>query len=345
MFMPVIALLWGVTLAEASVPDVLSYCLPALIGSLITGQYLHGRLRWPFISHLYEVIQSLHLARSELKLLGNFRATKFLVTPKAEVLERDFVSSMAKPFYGMLFLSIAALSAGALRIINDPSQRDMLLFVSFWTLADFIFLLCALGVTLERKQRSTEPRPKVESNVQLQIGPEHTQNGTLTDASASGAAIVTDSHSAIWVALIHKHPVKLVIDGEHSFDARVQKITQLQDGRIAVGFSYQLNDTASERSAIAIAFGSSTQLDRNVRRSQYRKNALTMGMMLLHKALMLGFRHFVLLLKPKRQSLPIESSKPRLIWERKNENSPGTMLKNSKTVAGNRAPSATTRER
>jgi hypothetical protein len=70
-----------------------------------------------------------------------------------------------------------------------------------------------------------------------------------------------------------------------------------------------------------------------------------MGIMLLHKALMLGFRHFVLLLKPKRQSLPIESSKPRLIWERKNDNSPGTMLKNSKTVAGNRALSATTRER
>jgi cellulose synthase (UDP-forming) len=345
MFMPVIALLWGVTLAEASVPDVLSFCLPALIGSLITGQYLHGRLRWPFISHLYEVIQSLHLARSELKLLGNFRATKFLVTPKAEVLEQDFVSSMAKPFYWMIFLSIAALSAGALRIINEPSQRDMLLFVSFWTLTDFIFLLCALGVTLERKQRRTEPRPRVESNARLEIGPEHTQDGALTDASASGAAIVTNSHSAIWVALIHKHPVKLVIDGEHSFDARVQKITQLQDGRIAVGLSYQLNDTASERSAIAIAFGSSAQLDRNVRRGQYRKNALTMGMMLLHKALMLGFRHFVLLLKPKRQSLPIESSKPRLIWERKNENTPGTVVKNSKAVAGDRAPSATTRER
>lgn len=254
MFMPIIALLWGVTLAETSVPDALSYCVPALVGSLITGQYLHGRFRWPFITHLYEVIQSLHLASGELKLLGNFRATKFLVTPKAEILEQDFVSSLAKPFYGMLFLSVAALSAGAVRIINDPSQRDMLLFVSFWTLADFIFLLCALGVTLERKQRRTEPRPRVESNARLQIGPEHTQNGTLTDASASGAAIVTDSHSAIWVALIHKHPVRLVIDGYPSFDAKVQKITQLQYGRVAVGFSYQLNDTASERSAIAIAF-------------------------------------------------------------------------------------------
>jgi cellulose synthase (UDP-forming) len=345
MFMPIIALLWGVTLAEVSVPDALSYCVPALIGSLITGQYLHGRFRWPFITHLYEVIQSLHLASGELKLLSNFRTTKFLVTPKAEVLEQDFVSSMAKPFYWMLFLSIAALSAGALRIINDTSQRDMLLFVSFWTLTDFIFLLCALGVTLERKQRRTEPRTRVESNVQLQIGPEHTQNGTLTDASASGAAIVTDNDSAIWLALIHKHLVRLVIDGHPGFDAKIQKVTQLQDGRIAVGMSYQLNAIANERSAIAIAFGSSAQLDRNLRRGQVRKNALAMGMMLLHRALMLGFRHFVLLLKPNRKPLTIEPSKPRLIWERKNENPPATATKNRKAVDLDSAPSTATRER
>ena len=345
MFMPIIALLWGVTLAEASVPDALSYCVPALIGSLITGQYLHGRFRWPFITHLYEVIQSLHLASGELKLLSNFRATKFLVTPKAEVHEQDFVSSMAKPFYWMLFLSVAALSAGALRIINETSQRDMLLFVSFWTLTDFIFLLCALGVTLERKQRRTEPRTRVESNAQLQIGPEHTQHGTLTDASASGAAIVTNNDSAIWLALIHKHPVRLVIDGEPSFEAKIQKVTQLQDGRIAVGMSYQLSAIANERSAIAIAFGSSAQLDRNLRRGQIRKNALAMGMMLLHRALMLGFRHFVLLLKPNRKPLTIESSKPRLIWERKNENPPATATKNRKAVDLDSAPSTATRER
>ncbi len=321
MFMPIIALLWGVTLAETSVPDVLSYCLPAIAGSLIAGQHLYGRFRWPFISHLYEVIQSAHLAASELRFLGNVRVTKFAVTPKNEILEQDFISLLAKPFYILLGLSIAALVAGTVRAIHEPVHRDMLLFVSFWTLTDFIFLLCALGVTLERKQRRTEPRPRVDSIAHIALVSKRSQAGVLTNASASGACIETDNHSDIWLALIHKQPVTLRVSGGPDFDARVQKVTQLRDGRLAVGLSYKLNNTTSERSAVALAFGSSTQLQHNLLRRQRRKNVLTMSLMLMHKALVLGFSHLVLLAKPQRRLDHIKESTPRLIWEKKNENS------------------------
>ncbi len=321
MFMPMIALLWGVTLAETSVSDALSYCLPVLAGSLIAGQYLHGRFRWPFITHLYEVIQSVHLAASEIRFLGNMRATKFAVTPKNEILGQDFISSLAKPFYLLLGLSMAALVAGAVRAIHEPVHRDMLLFVSFWTLTDFIFLLCALGVTLERKQRRTEPRPSVDSVAQLVLESKRTQTSALTNASASGACIETDNHSDIWLALIHKQLVTLRVSGGADFDARVQKVTQLDDGRLAVGLSYEQTTIASERSAVALAFGSSTQLQHNLLRHQHRKNVLAMSLMLLHKALALGFSHFVLLTKAHRKVDHIEESMPRLIWEKKNENS------------------------
>jgi len=317
MFMPIIALLWGVTLAEASVPDVLSYCVPALAGSLIAGQYLYGRFRWPFITHLYEVIQSMHLAASELKFLSNIRATKFAVTPKNEILEQDFISSLAKPFYILIGLCIAALVAGIVRAINEPVHREMLLFVSFWTLTDFIFLLCALGVTLERKQRRSEPRPRVDSIAQIALLSKRDQVGILTNASASGACIETDNHSDIWLALIHKQPVTLRVSGLADFDARVQKVTQLRDGRLAVGLSYERNTTASERSAVALAFGSSTQLQQNLLRRQHRKNVLTMSLMLLYKALVLGFSHLVLLAKAHGRIDHIKESIPRLIWEKK----------------------------
>ncbi len=321
MFMPMIALLWGVTLAETSVPDALSYCLPVLAGSLIAGQYLHGRFRWPFITHLYEVIQSVHLAASELRFLGNIRATKFAVTPKNEILEQDFVSSLAKPFYILLGLSVAALVAGTVRAISEPVHRDMLIFVSFWTLTDFVFLLCALGVTLERKQRRTEPRPRVDSAAQIALVSKRIQAGELTNASASGACIKTDNHSDIWLALIHKQPVTLRVNEGLSFDARVQKVTQLGDGGLAVGLSYERNTTTSERSAVALAFGSSTQLKHNLLRRQHRKNVLAMSLMLLQKALVLGVSHLVLLVKPQRRIEHIEESASRLIWEKKNENS------------------------
>ncbi len=321
MFMPIIALLWGVTLLDAPVPVVLSYCLPVLVGSLITGQYVYGRLRWPFISHLYQVIQSVHLARSEIRLLGNIRATKFAVTPKAEVLEQDFLSGLAKPFYILITLSLVALIVGAIRIAHEPAQRDMLLFVSFWALIDFVFLLCALGVTFERKQRRTEPRPLADSSARLQITATRIQTGVLTDASASGAGIVTNNHSDIWLAFIHKRAVRLVLGKKPAFDANIQKITQLSDGRIAVGLSYQLHSAECERTAVSIAYGSSAQLQKNLQRYQHRKNTMATFLMLLRKALVLGCGHLFFLLSHTRQSMSSRQVTPRLLWEKKNETS------------------------
>ena len=146
------------------------------------------------------------------------------------------------------------------------------------------------------------------------------QPGVLTNESASGACIETDNHSDIWLALIHKQPVTLRVSGRPDFDARVQKVTQLRDGRLAVGLSYERNTIAIERSAVALAFGSSTQLQHNLLLRQHRKNVLTMSLMLLHKALILGFSHFVLLTKAYRRVDHIEEPTPRLIWDRKNEN-------------------------
>ena len=321
MFMPIIALLWGVTLADAPVSEIIAYCLPALAGSLITGQYLYGRFRWPFISHLYEVIQSVHLARSEIRLLGNIRAAKFTVTPKAEVLEQDFISGMAKPFYILLTLSLVALIAGAIRIAHQPEQRDMLLFISFWALIDFIFLLVALGVTFERKQRRTEPRPPAESPARLQITPARVQAGELTDASASGAGMVTANHSDVWLAFIHKRAVRLTLGDGPTFEAHIQKVTQLTDGRVAVGLSYQMQSTESERFAISVAYGASDQLQKNRRRCQHRKNAATVFLTLLRKALVLGCGHLFFLFRHMRKSPSTEQSTPRLLWEKKNETS------------------------
>jgi cellulose synthase (UDP-forming) len=321
MLMPMIALLWGVALAETTVPDALSYCAPALVGSLITGQYIYGRFRWPFITQLYEVIQAVHLTGSELKFLVNIRATKFLVTPKTEILEQDFISSLAKPFYFLIGLCTAALAAGVIRIINEPAHSDMLLFIGFWTLTDFIFLLCALGVTLERRQRRTEPRPRVDSIAELQLESNHTQACSLTNSSASGAGIVIHNHSDIWLALIHQQPVTLRVSHGPDFNARVKKVTQREDGRLVVGLSYELDTKESERSAVALAFGSSIQLQKNLLSHQHRKNVFTMSLMLLQKALVLGFCHMVLLAKPQRKPQRMEGSMPRLIWEKKNENS------------------------
>jgi cellulose synthase (UDP-forming) len=326
MLMPILALLWGVTLAETSVVDVLSYCLPAMVGPMITNQFLHGRFRWPLISELYQVIQSVHLARSELQLFRNLRAPTFFVTPKAEILEEDFLSDLAKPFYLLLAMSFAALVACALRLMHEPAQREMWLFIGFWAAADCMFLLCALGVTFERRQRRTEPRTPAAGSAQLQTPSNRLHHGVLTDVSVSGAGLLLSNHADVWHALIHRQSVLLRADDKFIFDAQIQKITQRDDGQISVGISYQLDSVANERAAVAIVYGSSTQLRKNLASCHYRRHLASMIVTLLSKAVILGLGHLGFLLKPKKRKSPwVTAHLPRLLWEKNHESTDASL--------------------
>lgn len=326
MLMPMLALLWGVTLAEASVVDVLSYCLPAMVGPMITNQFLHGRFRWPLISQLYQVIQSIHLTRSELQLFGNLRAPTFLVTSKAEILEEDFLSDMAKPFYLLLTLSFAALVACALRLMQEPAQREMWLFIGFWAAVDCMFLLCALGVTFERRQRRTEPRTPTAGSAHLQTPSNRLHHGVLTDVSASGAGLLLSNHAELWHALIHQQSVFLRVDDKFILNALIQKITQRDDGQISVGISYQLDTVTDARAAVAIAYGSSAQLRRNLASCQVHRNFASMIVTLLSKAITLGLGHLRFLLMTKIHKSPRMTAPPhRLLWRKNHESTDASL--------------------
>jgi hypothetical protein len=155
----------------------------------------------------------------------------------------------------------------------------------------------------------------------LQITPTRVQEGELTDASASGAGMVTANHSDVWLAFINKRAVRLTLDDGPTFEARIQKITQLTDGRVAVGLGYQMHSTESERFAISVAYGSSDQLQKNRQRCQHRKNSATVFLILLRKALVLGCGHLFFLFRHMRKSPSTDQSTPRLLWEKKNETS------------------------
>jgi hypothetical protein len=133
--------------------------------------------------------------------------------------------------------------------------------------------------------------------------------------------MVTANHSDVWLAFIHKRAVRLTLGNGPSLEARIQKVTQLTDGRVAVGLSYQMHSTESERFAISVAYGSSQQLEKNLRRRQHRKNAVAMFLTLLRKALVLGCGHLFFLVSHTRRSIPNSQATPRLLWEKKNETS------------------------
>lgn len=293
---PPFYLIFSVKLLDAPATDVLIFGAPSLLGAMIISQYLFGRVRWPFVSQIYEVIQSVYVTRGVFQVLMNPRAPSFQVTPKGEVLQEDFISAFAKPFYIILFLNVASISTGIYRLITDPSNHSALYLVGFWAVFDFFLLLCTLGITFERRQRRSEPRSLHDEPVVLHIGPEIALAGSTIDASASGTKIKIN-YSAVHRAFIKPDTAVILEFPERDIKlpSSLQSVFLDDEEHASIGIAYKLQSTTEERAAIAIAFGSSAQLIKNKIRRHSRRSILGSFIFLARLAILHGLKHLAFL--------------------------------------------------
>jgi cellulose synthase (UDP-forming) len=304
LLVPPLYLIFSIQLLDASATDVLIFGAPNLFGAMIISQYLFGRVRWPFVSQIYEVIQSFYVTRSIVYVLMNPRKPTFQVTPKGEVLQEDFVSDFAKPFYIVLFFNIASIGGGIYRLLTDPSNHSALYLVGFWAAFDFFLLLCALGITFERRQRRTEPRSLHDEPIILHIGSDIALTGNTIDASASGVKI------AISYPTVHRTFLKANTAVVLEFPERgmrlpceIQSVFMDDEQRASIGIAYKLQSIVEERAAIAIAFGSSEQLMKNKNQHHKHRSVLGSFVFLFRLAMLHGFKHLAFLAVGKLRGL------------------------------------------
>ena len=309
---PLVGLLFPVPLADSNVTDVLLFGLPSLLASTMASQYLYGRLRWPFISHLYEVVQSIHLSAGIFRVLRRPRSPAFLVTPKGEVMRRDFISSLAKPFYFLLFINCAALVSGVIRFDAEPENQAPILFAEFWASFDLLLLLCALGVTFERKQRRAEPRAPIQQPERLHTADGVTLKGHAVDASTSGARVMLTC-TPDELGRLQKQSFLTIEFPEQgiTLQCHAQTAKHFDAHSASVGLAYRLQSTQDDRHAVQIAFGSSEQLKKNMRR-RHQGQSVIVGMgNLIGNAIRHGLGHLLFLL-PTMKNKNLRQQKPEL---------------------------------
>lgn len=309
LLVPIVTLLLGVPVVDARISDVFIYGAPALLASAMTANFLHGRLRWPFVSMMYEVVQSVHLSRGIAALVGNLRAPSFNVTPKGEILSRDFLSSLARPFYVLLLANVAALVAGAIRFMHTPENREMLAFVSIWAIVDFLLLLCALGTTFERRQRRAEPRVRLREPVHVDLGDGTIMKGMSANVSASGARIDLEADPALRARLRAARSLTLAFPSRGiRLPCGTEAVLDRGPAKAELRVAYLLQTGEQERQAISIAFGSSQLLQERVARRHRRMSFVRAVGMLLAIAVTRGGGHLRMLLRglsgPAATSLP-----------------------------------------
>jgi cellulose synthase (UDP-forming) len=149
---PVFFLLFGMHVYYASVTQVLAYSVPHLLGSILLGNLFYGKYRWPFISELYEGVQSLFLMPVVFSVLANPRKPSFKVTPKGKRVEDEFISGQALPFFAICALLLVAILAAIVKWFHYPLYRDVLTITTVWCLFNFALSLAAFGAFFERRQ-------------------------------------------------------------------------------------------------------------------------------------------------------------------------------------------------
>ncbi len=192
---PLFYLFFGLQIFTASSSEFFAYIMSYMIVNLMMQNYLYGRYRWPWISELYEFIQSVYLLPAVISVMLNPSKPTFKVTAKSESLETRRVSELGKPFFIIFAVLALGVVATYWRILTEPYNADTTLVVGLWNFLNLLMAGCALGVVSERPEGRAARRFAVRRRGQItvngQTAPIMTEN-----ASVDGVALRVMSPTA-----------------------------------------------------------------------------------------------------------------------------------------------------
>ncbi len=300
LIVPGFFLLFGLQIYDANLYEFLAYALPHVLAAILLSNVLYGKTRWPFVSELYETVQSVYSLPAIIEVLRSPRSPSFAVTPKGERLDEDFISSLSKPFYILFLLNMLFLAAGVLRLMFQPETASVAAITMIWAGINVIFILAAIGVMLEKAQRRAAYR----------ISTEHTNaypSSLLYAGEEWGCTLLNISHSGLGVR-IDKADFRIA-EGEiitlkifipalgrlGSFHARVVGTHELHYGMPVLGLAFQAESMAEKRAIVGLIYGWSELSDFNQRNRQKRINPLSGLLYLLGTGMYHALEHIVFL--------------------------------------------------
>lgn len=279
---PAAYLLAGLNIYQAGFSDMALYVAPHMAAGLMLNTLMFGRVRMPFISGVYEVMQSLFLAPGVVRLLLRPRAPTFQVTPKGETLDHDVISSLARPFYVVYAISLLIAGVGLLRLLAGWGPRELLAITLGWEVANLVLLHVALAALLEKRQRRSAHRVPTDEPAEVDAGagpvPVH-----VTDIATHGVQVTADLHAALPApgAAVHLRVYNAAL-GRHSALPVVVRNRRVVNGRLQLGMSFDETAFDTFREAVAYAHGDSARWEAYRRARQTPHSAFRAFFTLLH---------------------------------------------------------------
>lgn len=166
---PLLYVFFGVKLYVANVQEFVAYTVVYMIVNMLMQNHLYGRVRWPWISELYEYIQMPYLTKAIASVVMNPKKPTFNVTAKGVTTEVARLSELATPYF-VIFAVLAVASVVAFRrFFADPELNDLMLVVGLWNTFNLVIAGVALGVVAERPERRRSQRLDVARKAELVV--------------------------------------------------------------------------------------------------------------------------------------------------------------------------------
>ncbi|TCR67487.1 UDP-forming cellulose synthase catalytic subunit [Bosea sp. BK604] len=255
---PLFYLFFGLEIFTASGAEFLAYILSYMVVNLMMQNYLYGRYRWPWISELYEFIQSVYLLPALISVMLNPSKPTFKVTAKNESLDTRRVSELGKPFFIIFAVLTLGLIATYWRTIVQPYNADTTLVVGYWNILNLLMAGCALGVVSERPEGRAARRFAVqrtgEITVEGKTAPMMTENASVDGIGIRMMSSAFDRLPVGSKALISFETTIDMPRGE--LPIKVMRV-QRDDKGVLLGCRYEVSEPLHSRMIADLVFSNS----------------------------------------------------------------------------------------
>ncbi|MEM1365643.1 MAG: cellulose synthase catalytic subunit (UDP-forming), partial [Pseudomonadota bacterium] len=169
MLAPVLYIMFGLEIFEANLQEFLAFTTVFMVANVILQNHLYGTLRWPWISEIYEYIQSIHLLGAIGSVVLRPKAPSFHVTDKGLSVDKEHLSELAWPF--IAFFGLIAVTTGFAywRLFFGSAVDELLAVVAVWATFNLVIAGVALGVVVERPELRSGYRLPAQRAALLQI--------------------------------------------------------------------------------------------------------------------------------------------------------------------------------
>lgn len=255
---PLCYLFFDLEIFTASGGEFMAYTLSYMVVNLMMQNYLYGAFRWPWISELYEYVQTIHLLPAVISVILNPRKPTFKVTAKDESIARSRLSEIAAPFFVIFGVLLIAVGVTIYRIYTEPFKADVTMVVGAWNILNLIIAGCALGVVSERGQRAATRRVKVSRRCEIGVG-DTWLPGTIEDVSVRGMQAEIFGSPKLQVGDTLSVRFKTYFDEqEHILPLDVRNVSKRGE-TVTVGVSYAPRSTFHHRLIADLIFANSNQ--------------------------------------------------------------------------------------